>query len=428
MENHHDLYLDIKEFDEKNINYVKPIYFFTISRNMGIYYKNTKIDNSEENTNADTSSESMMKSGSNHTGKTHRKQKIIVKTPKMTVPFVPKEFVHSSGKKSYRMNLSFSTMTNLYNEDEIKRFYYFIKKIDKTNENTIMDYREEWGLPKNIKYRKSLQRLSEDFPFHLNINLPYDQDYGFLFDAYDENAKKASIEIIQKRSIVSAVLELTDLWFTGKEFGANWNLLQIRKFKPYSPIQEFFMTSCFIGDQDDPEDQVYSKIIENYQKKLRTPLIQQLTIPLIDNLAQIYSNGINGINGINGPNAIPIPPPPPPMFLDQSNQSNQSHQSHPKSSTNNINHPSGISRILPPTLGEITEARKMLKKTETVDKSQLLSGRIIEPKEYAFTSSGTSIKSVELDEMEKLNEEATREENKKKKLKKKSKKDKLVAP
>ena len=39
MDNYKDLFIDIEKFDEDNISYIKPILFYKVSRNMGIYYK-----------------------------------------------------------------------------------------------------------------------------------------------------------------------------------------------------------------------------------------------------------------------------------------------------------------------------------------------------------------------------------------------------
>ena len=202
----------------------------------------------------------------------------------MTVPFGIKEF-DNNGRKSYSMSLSFSTLTNLYNEEEIKKFYSFVKKVDTLNEETIMDYKIAWGLPKNLIYRKSLKRLSKDFPHYINVNLPHDDKLGFLFNTYNESAEKSKIDIIEKRSIVSVVMELTDLRFNDNDFRANWTVLQIRKFKPYSPIQEFFMSGCFICDEDNPEDIAYLQMIETYRKKLATPL----PMPMIPQINPNYT-------------------------------------------------------------------------------------------------------------------------------------------
>jgi hypothetical protein len=39
MDNHKDLFLNMDKFDESNITYVKPVLFYKVSKNMGIYYK-----------------------------------------------------------------------------------------------------------------------------------------------------------------------------------------------------------------------------------------------------------------------------------------------------------------------------------------------------------------------------------------------------
>jgi hypothetical protein len=269
-----NLFININNFDEDNMIYVKPILFYKVSRNIGIYYRSEQPKEIQsDESNEKKSSKKKKDFSSNNSDSVIikqpplKKQKIIIHTPKMIVPFPVKEF-DNNGKKSYQMCLSFNAMTNLYNEEEIKKFYYFIKKIDTINEETISDYKKLWKLPKNLSYKKTLQRLSKDFPHHMNINLPYDEKIGFLFKIYNESAAESTIDIIEKRSIVSVVLELTDLRFTDTDFRSNWTVLQIRKFKPYSPIQEFFMSGCYICDKDDPEDKAYFQLIENYKKKL----------------------------------------------------------------------------------------------------------------------------------------------------------------
>lgn len=311
MNSHQDLFLDINKFDINNIVYIKPLLFYKVTKNIGIYYKK------------DIESD--------------KKQKIIIQSPKMIIPFGIKEF-NNNGKKSYQLSLSFSTLTNLYNEDEIKKFFLFIQKIDKTNEETILAYRKKWGLPKNLSYRKTLQRLSKDYPHHMNLNLSYDDKYGFLFNVYDEKASKSDVKILEKRSIISVVIELTDLKFTNKDFRSNWTIMQIRKFKPYSPINDFFMSGCFICDQDDPEDKVYAQLVERYQKSLRTTIgsASQSTVVGTSNVSTLEEKDEKIVSIFRPPsleellnakgslkktktvtkgflqnNDIPIPPPPP---------------------------------------------------------------------------------------------------------------------
>lgn len=313
-----NLFIDFENFDTENMCYVKPLSFYKVSKSMGIYYYDTKKKLKQKNSKRETSaSESCIYE------KKAIKKKIIVKSPKMSVPFGVKEYINNN-KKFYKLCLSFNTLTNLYNDDEIKKFFSFIRKIDKVNEETVLEYKSEWGLPKKIKYKKSLRKASDDFPYYMEISLPYDQNLGFLFNTYDENAIKSNLEIIQQKSVVSVVLELTDLKFTDTEFRSNWTLIQIRKFKPYSPIQEFFMTACFISDIDNPEDTVYANLIKKYQETLKIPI----NLPKIPYLNESVSE-------------TRIPPPPPPVKT--------------------------MSIFTPPSIDELNKAKKLLKKTVPIE-------------------------------------------------------------
>ena len=331
INNHKDLFLDINKFDEDNMSYIKPILFYKVVRNMGIYYKK----------DIGTKNKPIIK-----------KQKIIVQSPKMVAPFGVKEFKNKD-RKSYQMALSFSTLTNLYNEEEIKKFYYFIKRIDTVNEETIMDYKKEWGLPKKMTYKKTLQRLSKDYPHHMNINLPYDEKTGFLFNVYNETAEKSGIDIIEKKSIVSVVMELTDIRFNDTEFRTNWTVLQIRKFKPYSPIQDFFMSGCYILDEDNPDDRAFELMIDNYRKKLSAPIMSQIALQIAPQIAPLpyYAQ----TNPMQQQKYSTVPPTPPP--------------------NKNII----ASTFKPPTLAELLDAKKTLKKTTTVEKNKE-SGKVLEDK------------------------------------------------
>lgn len=297
-------YTNIDTFNEQNMNYVRPLSFLKATHSMGIYYSANEIS---------------------------EKQKIITKSPKMIVPFEIKEF-DNNGKKSYQISLSFKTLTSMHNEEDIKQFYAFINKIDKANYETISAYKNKWGLPKNILYRKTLQKLKDNYPHHMNVNLPYDDKNGFLFDIYDENAKLSNIKIVTKKSIVSAVLEFTDLKFTSTEFRSNWTVLQLRKFKPYSNILTICMQQCLIFDK-------YEK--EQLEKQSGT-------------------NAINTIKQIAEINYTP--PPPPPTFKPKNVENKQIVQT-------------GL--FIPPSESELLSAISGLKKTTTVVK-KVLEGNVVE--------------------------------------------------
>lgn len=351
MDNYKNLFMDIDNFEEENMSYIKPLLFYKVSRNIGIYYKKAQKDQQIEKSNKETKKNKTKPKTDKPTNQQIKKQKIIVQTPKMIVPFKIQEFVNNN-KKSYQMSLSFTTLTNLYNEDEIKKFYLFIKKLDTINDDTISEYKKAWGLPKNLNYRKTLQRLSNDYPHYMNLNLPYDEKRGFLFHIYDETANKSTIDIIEKRSIVSVVIELTDLKFGNKDFRSNWTVLQIRKMKPYSPIQDFFMSGCFICDEDDPEDTAYKKIIEKYQQSLETPIV----IPKIPQLNPNYVN--------------PHP-----------HESRVTHKEHPQLSVNDNKKKTSDVIFTPPSLNELISAKKSLKKTITIVKEVSNVGKVVDENE-----------------------------------------------
>lgn len=371
MDNYKDLFFDIDKYDEEKMVYIKPTLFYTVSKNMGIHYREN-LDSKE-------------------------KKKIIVLSPKMHVPFGIKEFVNND-RKSYQMSLSFNTLTNLYNESEIKKFHTFVEKVDSVNEETVSDNKKQWGLPKNMTYKKSLQRSSKEFPHHMNINLPYDEKHGFLFSVYDEKAVKSTIDIIEKRSIVSVVMELTDMRFSDTEYRSNWTALQIRKMKPYSPIQDFFMSGCFICDEDDPEDTAYSDLIEKYRKTLATPIAIPKMPSMMPNY-QLMNQYMQHMQQFS-----PMPPigfpfgQPAAISYGQSHGPYQPHnmyQPHsPYQPQITYNQPTITTSaetkqtqpdtqsvpmigFSPPSLNELLDAKKALKKTKTVIKGTTLVGKVV---------------------------------------------------
>lgn len=370
MKDYKEFFINMVDFDEESIVYVKPKQFLKVCRNVGIYYKKKKTKS--ENTKSENT-----------------KQKIIFQTPKLRVPFGLSEY-EKNDKKYFQLCLSLTTLTNLYNEQDIIDFYNVMEKIDSANKELIRNIKKDWILPKKTIYKKILQK-SNDFPHYISINLPYDKKNGFYFHVYDENAKKASMDIIKNTSIVSAVIELTDIIFTDTKIIPNWTMLQLRKFKPYSPIQDFFMSGCFICDEDDPDDTVYDDIIERYKLKLKTPIV----VP-----PQYIETGANK-------NSIPIPPPPIPPSITSKQ-------------TTHINRP------FAPSLEDLLNTKSLLKKTET-NKKEILCGKVIEKndekvqkktqKKIVEENSKKTNNGKELDENNKL----TKNNNKKdKKVNKKS--------
>jgi hypothetical protein len=144
-----NIFIDYEKFSVDNIIFVRPLQFPKICKNISIYYKQDQQ---------------------------LKKQKIIIQTPKMFIPFGIKA-LGETNRKNYRVALSFLTLTNLCNENEMKKFYNFVSTLDMITKEVIQDNKKKWGLPDELVFRPSISRQSSDFPEHININLPHDSDY-----------------------------------------------------------------------------------------------------------------------------------------------------------------------------------------------------------------------------------------------------------
>lgn len=246
-----ELLFDINEFDEDNLIFIKPMFFYKINKNIGIYYKPEKNINKKFLFNG--------------------KQKIILQTPKMYSVFGVKKLVYSDFEIN-KLALSFSTITNLYNDENIKKFFNFVKKVDTVTEEIISYNRKKWNLPKKISLSPSLFRTSEKYSYYMNIFLPIDKNET-LFHVYNENNEKSSIDIIDSKSIVTAVLELTDIKFTDSKYYINWKVLQLKKCKKISIIQELFLSCCFVDDKIITDKTKH--IIEHKSSEYKEPVTKQ---------------------------------------------------------------------------------------------------------------------------------------------------------
>jgi hypothetical protein len=412
-----NLFLDLKTFDVNNMVFVKPLGFGKFSKNLGVYYKgisesksnNVATENSGESTDepkVDEDTSAATKS------ENYRKQKIIIRTPKMLVPFAVKDF-SSDGRKSASVSLSFGNVPYLHNEDEIKKFYHAIRKLDETIESTVKANKKAWNLNPKMTFRKSVKTLSENYPYYMSANLVYDKEVGELFNVYDEKAKACSLEEITKRCVASFVLELTDVWFKDDNCGATWTVLQIRKSRPYSVLRELFKAVCFLEDPDDKDD------------------------PAVKHLAMLNAQPKNYVPAPPGPPG----PPPPPFLKPPTEQYDWSRREKPTAP------PSGqanSSTSFTPSLGDLLAAKDRLKKSSTSLKTQKISALIMS--NYATQSVSdanqkpddeSSEENIETDkksdididlEVEKVAELDEPDEPKPKIIKKKIIKKKLVKP
>jgi len=179
-------------------------------------------------------------------------QKIWIRTPKMKVfkPILSSLFNNNS--QSISLAVLFSP-----NAGEIKKLYFFIKKL----ERHILTIIKNKTSQKNIKMKSSIKtsrpadsdKLYNKFPPIMNIKMPFhktgDNCFDFLFNVYNYLNQRIQIDSINSGSYVSSYIELSEVWINEKkEFGFNWNILQLKIYP------EFDFSLCLFDDEicDEP--------------------------------------------------------------------------------------------------------------------------------------------------------------------------------
>jgi len=246
------------------------------------------------------------------------KKRFIIQTPKMLlfsdikcfekqndsidVPSREK-FEGQNDKKSYRMSLSFKSVSTLYHDQELRDFRKMLRGVDVYISQLIEKNKKNWNLPDDMVYKPTLRKIAPDAPWMMSVNLPYDSDDGFLFNIYDKDAQIINIDDLGKRKVVTSALELTEIWFSVDTCTCQlkWNALQIRKFSKFSPLHYIMMKQCVLPDMDDPNDEGYQNVINVYRKRIQEQIgyMAYAPIPFTQQpMMQMQHN-------------IPMPPAPP---------------------------------------------------------------------------------------------------------------------
>lgn len=231
------------------------------------------------------------------------RRRFIIQSPKMSV-FSDIACFEKNGKKSYKMSLSFKSISTLYHDQELREFRSMIKAIDNHTIKTIDKNRKEWKIDDEVQHKPSLKKIAPDAPWMISVNLPYDDEDGFLFKIYDKDAQIIDIEEIKKRKIVSVALELTEIWFNETSSQLRWNVLQMRKFSKYSPLHDIMMKQCVLADNDDPNDEAYGNLINIYRKRIQEQISYRSNVYYPPQMEVDYR--------LPAPIMAAPPPPPPP--------------------------------------------------------------------------------------------------------------------
>lgn len=224
--------------------------------------------------------------------------KIWLYTPKLKVldGVSPKKF---SNNNSLPLSLVFFPFM-----DEIKKFYKFIKKLERKIKKKFPDYEFV-----------SCIKKKENFPTFFNIKLPFskinDDCYEFNFNIYNYSNKRINIDSIRSTSYTKAFIELSHIWIKdNSKIGINWNVLQLKLYP------EFDFSKCLFDDDIDHDED---------KKNEQETCFHCMYCPNVHARTLFCSSQNN----------IPPPPPPPPPMPKNFNKKITTTINTKKSSKNN---------------------------------------------------------------------------------------------
>lgn len=172
---------------------------------------------------------------------THRGDKIILEVSRCDLPFGVNEYESQYGTK-YSVDLSL----NEGNKD----FESFLQKFDDLNVEKGIEKSSEWfskDLDRDIVdqlYKRQLRKSNGYNPL-MRAKI-INNAIGPLCTVFDNNKNIIDLKSVKKHSEVSAVIELTGIYFVAKEFGVTWKLLQLM-VHPKLDMSSY----AFVDDSDD---------------------------------------------------------------------------------------------------------------------------------------------------------------------------------
>jgi len=180
--------------------------------------------------------------------KMKKNQPILLKTPKLYMPFQPKFQTKSSGY----IRLSFD---NFKIDPDLQLFYDFFRKLEKYLRVI---------LPTNLKRKDFRSSIKHSPPYadYFNVNFDLNQ-----LKIYNLNLEQINLEDVQSKFYAYFVIQLNGIYFnpTTNVCGPIWDLIQFKLDNPKNAIQE-----CLFLDEieqpprplkDVPELKQYFKMI-----------------------------------------------------------------------------------------------------------------------------------------------------------------------
>ena len=190
--------------------------------------------------------------------------KLVVQTPKMTLPWSMGKFEGDNGQMKYSIDLSFKGRED---NEKLSEFHDFLEKFDeqlvKEGVNHSMSWFKKKGMneevlralfSKQVRESKDKETGEPDgkWPPTVKVKLPF-KDGRFQCEIYDN--KKNEVEQSQLENTlvrgceVQALIEHSGIWFAGGKYGCSWKIIQMKVTAP-SSIKGY----SFIDSSDDEVD------------------------------------------------------------------------------------------------------------------------------------------------------------------------------
>ena len=193
---------------------------------------------------------SEMKTNAKGGGTVYVNPKIIIQTPKAKIPFGMSRFESEDGSFKHSLNVSLGSTTQ--NGQEFKEWF---TSLDNSITKGIVKNSEKWlGKKKSEavvqELYKSMVIESKDGKYEPTYKVKFMTNKNGEFQApvYLDKNEKGSIDDLTKGSSVSLIMQLTGIWFVGKQCGCTWTVLQVKSY----PGENF--TAYAFKDEDDGED------------------------------------------------------------------------------------------------------------------------------------------------------------------------------
>jgi len=175
-------------------------------------------------------------------------EKIIVQTPRCSIPFGMNTFEpQNGGDKKYSIDLSLRG-----DSPPMQTFIQFMQSFDDHNAEVALENSPVWfkkQLDNSVVdelYRSTLKTQKNYAPM-MKVKMPTRRDV-FLGDIFDQNKNKVDMSSIEKGCSVQAIIECVGMYFVAREFGITWKVIQIKVHPPNRLVGYAFV------DEESDED------------------------------------------------------------------------------------------------------------------------------------------------------------------------------